>query len=151
MYVQVVGHEVDRVRMPDVDDAMRFAELMLDENALHTPAGVMPLSEITRAELVREVVPGGSAPNTRQTSAPAVVGGAIVGGALLGPAGAIAGGLLGSTYKEEVPGTPEYRTASVKIVFETDDLLYSMDIAREEELEASHFTQAVRRAVKHSR
>ena len=91
----------------------------------------------------------GPAASTPQTSAPAVVGGAIVGGALLGPAGAVAGGLLGSTVKEDVPGTPKWRTQSVKIIFETDSLLYSMDIAREQEMEANHFTQAVRKAAKH--
>ena len=130
---------------------MHFAGLTLDENALHTPAGVMPLAEITRAELVREVVPDGPTPNTRQTSAPAIVGGAIVGGALLGPAGAVAGGLLGSTYKDEMPGAPRWRTRSVKVVFETDETVYSMDITREQEMEADHFTQEVRRAVKRHR
>lgn len=132
-----------------MSEPMRFAELVLDDDALHTPVGTMPLSEITRAEFLREVVSDGPAASTLQTSAPAVVGGAIVGGALLGPAGAVAGGLLGSTVKEDVPGTPKWRTQSVKIVFETDSLLYSMDIAREQEMEANHFARAVRRATKH--
>lgn len=132
-----------------MSEPMRFAELVLDDDALHTPVGTMPLSEITRAEFLREVVSDGPAASTLQTSAPAVVGGAIAGGALLGPAGTVAGGLLGSTVKEDVPGTPKWRTQSVKIVFETDSLLYSMDIAREQEMEANHFTQAVRKAAKH--
>ena len=132
-------------------DVMRFAELVLDENALHTPRGVMPLSEITRAEFVREVVSAGAGPSTQQTSAPAVAGGAVVGGALFGAAGAVAGGLLGSTVKEEVPGTPKFRTNSVAIVFETNDLAYSMDISREQEMEANHFAKAVAKAAKRHR
>ena len=132
-----------------MNQPMRFAELLLDDDTLHTPAGTMPLSEVTRAEFLREVVSDGSAASTTQTSAPAVAGGAIVGGALLGPAGAVAGGLLGSTVKEDVPGTPKWRTQSVKIVFETANLLYSMDIPREQEMEANHFAKAVRSAAKH--
>ena len=130
---------------------MRFAELLLDDDALHTPAGVMPLVEITRAELAREIVPDGSAPSTQQTSAPAVAGGAIVGGALLGPAGAVAGGLLGSTVKEDVPGTQKWRTQSVKLVFETDNLIYSMDVLRDQEAKAGHFAKAVRKAAKRAK
>jgi len=123
--------------------------LTLDEDSLHTPVGDLPLSEITRAEFVREVVSDGPAPSTQQTSAPAVVGGAVVGGAVFGAVGAVAGGLLGSTVKEDVPGTPRFHTESVKIVFETNDLSYSMDIDREHEMAANSFVQAVRKAVKH--
>ena len=132
-----------------VDVAMRFAELVLDETSLHTPKGVMPLSKITRAEFVREVVSDGPGQSTQETSTAAVAGGAIVGGALLGAAGAVAGGLLGSTVKEDVPGAPKWHTQSVKIVFETDDIVYSMDISRDQEMEANHFVQAVRKAAKH--
>ena len=127
---------------------MRFANLVLDETGLHTPNGTMPLSEITRAEFAREVVSDGPGESTQQTSAPAVVGGAVVGGVLLGGAGAVAGGLLGSTVKEDVPAAPKWRTNSVKIIFETEDLVYAMDIPREQETEANHFAQAVRKAVK---
>jgi outer membrane lipoprotein SlyB len=134
-----------------VDHDARFAELVLDEDALHTPRGAMPLSEITRAEFVRAVVSDGPGVSTSETSAPAVVGGAIVGGALLGAAGAVAGGLLGSTVKHDVSAAPTYHTESVKIVFETNDLVYSMDIPREQEMEANHFAQAVRKAAKRSR
>jgi hypothetical protein len=92
-----------------VDHDARFAELVLDENALHTPKGTMPLSEITRAEFVREVVSDGPGVSTSESSVPAVVGGAIVGGALLGTAGAVAGGLLGSTVKYDVPAQVPHR------------------------------------------
>jgi len=134
-----------------VDHSARFADLVLDEDALHTPLGLMPLSAITRAEFVRDVVKDGAGPTVQETSAPAVVGGAVVGGALLGAAGAVAGGLLGSTVKNDVPGAPTYHTNSVKIVFETDDLAYSMDIAREQEMDANHFVQAVHKAAKRHR
>jgi len=127
---------------------MRFNDLVLDENALHTPAGTMPLPEITRAEFVREVVREAPGESTRETSVPAVAGGAVVGGALFGAAGAVAGGLLGSTVKEEVPGTPRYRTSSVRIVFETDQLAYSTDVARDQEAAADRFARAVEKAVK---
>ena len=134
-----------------MDGTLRFADLVLDENALHTPTGAMPLSEITRAEFAREVVSDGSGQSTQETSPSAVVGGAVVGGVLLGGAGAVAGGLLGSTVKQDVPGTPKWRTQSVKIIFETNELAFSMDIQREQETEANHFVQAVRKAVKQHR
>jgi len=126
-----------------------FADLLLDDEFLHTPAGPMQLGEITRAEFVRDVVSDGSAPSTQQTSATAVVGGAAVGGVLFGAAGAVAGGLLGSTVKDDVPGNPHFHTKSVMIVFETDSLAYSMDISRDQEMYAHQFTQAVRKAMKH--
>ncbi len=126
----------------------KFAQLVLDENALHTPEGTMPLGEITRAEFMRDVVREGPGPSTQETSAGAVVGGAVVGGAIFGAAGAVAGGLLGSTVKDDVPAAPSFHTNSVTIVFETDDFAYSMDIAREQEMDANHFVQTVRKAVK---
>jgi len=108
----------------------------------------MPLGEITRAEFVREVVSDGPGASGQETSVPAVVGGAAVGGVLFGTAGAVVGGLVGSTVKEEVAGRPSLHTASVTIVFETDTMAYSMDISRDQEMDAYHFTQAVRKAVK---
>ena len=73
----------------------------------------------------------------------------MVGGVLFGAAGAVVGGVLGSTVKEDVPGTPKFRTESVEIVFETDELTYSMDIAREQEMDANSFAKAVHKAAKH--
>ncbi|HSK46380.1 MAG TPA: hypothetical protein VLA05_00075 [Coriobacteriia bacterium] len=126
----------------------RFADLLLDEESLHTPNGVMPLSEITRAEFVRELESHGSGGSTQETSAPAVVGGAAAGGVLFGAVGAVAGGLLGSTVKEEVPGRPKFQTKSVRIVFETNNLAYSMDVARDQEARANDFAKAVHKAAK---
>jgi len=108
----------------------------------------MPLAEITRAEFVREVVRDGVGPGHQETSAPAVAGGAVVGGAVFGAAGAVVGGLLGSTVKEDVPGTPMLHTSSVRIVFETNDLAYSMDIPRDLEARANDFAKAVHKAAK---
>ena len=131
--------------------AERFAELELGEDALSTPVGTMPLAEITRAEFVREVVRDGVGPSRQETSAPAVAGGAVVGGAVFGAAGAVVGGLLGSTVKEDVPGTPMLHTSSVRIVFETNDLAYSMDIPRDQEARANDFARAVHKAAKRHR
>lgn len=128
-----------------------FMGLTLDDEALRTPDGDMPLGEITRAEFVRDAVVDGEKPSTQETSPGAVAGGAIVGGALLGGAGAIGGALLGSTVKEEVPGGPSIRTISVEVVFETADSEFSMSIPREEEVAAISFVKDVEKAVKHHR
>lgn len=125
-----------------------FAGLTLDEDALHTPVGVMPLDEITRAEFCREVGGTEHGPSAQETSAPAVVGGAAVGGALFGGVGAVVGGVLGSTVKEDTPGTPRIHTKSVKLFFETPSLDYSMDIERDHEMAAYNFAEDVRKAVK---
>lgn len=128
-----------------------FAELSLDEATLHTPIGVMPLNEITRAEFCREVDRVGSPLTTQETSAPAVVGGAVVGGALFGGVGAVVGGALGSTVKADVPGTPRIHTKSVQLVFETPSLRYSLDIERDQEMAAYNFAEHVRKAAERVR
>ena len=128
-----------------------FMGLVLDDDALHTPDGAMPLGEITRAEFVRDAVVDGERPSTQETSPGAVAGGTIVGGALLGVPGAVGGALLGSTVKEEVPGGPSIKTLSVEIVFETADSAFSMSIPRDQEVAAISFVKDVERAVKHHR
>jgi hypothetical protein len=122
--------------------------MTLDETSLHTPVGVMPLAGITRAEFCREVDRVDPSPTTQETSAPAVVGGAAVGGALLGGVGAVVGGVLGSSVKDDVPGTPRVHTKSVKLVFETPTLRYSMDVDRDHEMAAHNFAGDVRGAVR---
>lgn len=124
-----------------------FMGLVLDETALLTPAGTMPLGEITRAEFLRTLVHDGNGPE--ETSTPAVVGGAVVGGALFGVAGAVVGGYAGSTVKEE--GREKLRTDSVQLIFDTDTLHYSLDIPREQEGGAVKFAESVKDAVKHHR
>lgn len=125
-----------------------FAELSLDEEALQTPAGLMPLHEITRAEFCREVDRVESAPTTQETSAAALVGGAAAGGALFGGVGAVVGGVLGSTVTEDVPNTPRVHTKSVKLVFETPSLRYTVDIGRDQEIAAYSFAEHVQKAAK---
>ncbi len=125
-----------------------FMGLVLDDGVLNTPSGQMSLGDLTRAEFVRDVVSAGHGPSTQGYSPHATVGGAVVGGALFGGAGAVVGGLLGSTVKQEVPGAPEYRTASVKLIFETESSDFSMDIPRDKEADAREFAQSVEKAMK---
>lgn len=125
-------------------ETAEFVGLVLDEESLHTPAGSMPLAEMTRAEFVRTLVHDGVGPE--ETSEEAVVGGAVVGGAVFGAAGAVVGGLAGSTVNEE--GREKLRTESVFIIFETPLLNYRRDIPREQERAAHTFAEAVRHAAK---
>jgi hypothetical protein len=109
---------------------------------------VFHLTELTRAEFVRDVRRDGSAPSTAETSAAAVAGGAVVGGVLLGPVGAVAGGLLGSTVDYEEAGAPHYATNSVQLVFETAGGGFRMDIPRDQESAAYQFSLDVQHAMK---
>jgi hypothetical protein len=122
-----------------------FQGLVLDANGLQTPSGLMPLAEMTRAEFLRTLVSDGYGPE--ETSVPAVVGGAVVGGAVFGVAGAVVGGIAGSTVKEE--GQEKLKTASVQLIFETDTLNFVMDIPREQEGAAYEFSESVKKAIKH--
>ncbi len=131
-----------------MEEHEEFMGLVLDDGVLHTPEGPMDLDDLTRAEFVRDVVSVGHGTSTQGPSTSAVVGGAVVGGALFGGAGAVVGGLLGSSVKQDVPGAPEYRTASVKLVFETGSSDFSMDIPRDKEVDARKFAQSVERARK---
>ena len=121
-----------------------FMGLVLSPDALQTPGGTMQLADITCAEFSRTIVDDG--PGAEQTSAPAVVGGAVVGSALFGVSGAVVGGYVGSTVKEE--GEKKLRTLAVQLIFKTDDLSFDMDIPRDREEEAVAFAETVKRAVK---
>lgn len=125
-----------------------FMGLILDAETLTTPDGVISLRDLIRADFVRDVVRTGNGPSTNETSVGAVAGGAVVGGALLGPVGAIGGGLLGSTVKEEVPGAPTFTTNSVQLVFETENDAFQMDIPHDKELHAHQFAKKVQHAAK---
>jgi hypothetical protein len=122
-----------------------FMGLVLDAESLHTPSGEMRLEDITRADFHRTIVSDGYGPD--ETSAPAVVGGAVVGAAVFGAAGAVVGGLAGSTVKEQ--GEEKLRTQDVQLIFETPDLEFRMDIPRDQEGAAVTFADTVQRAVKH--
>jgi hypothetical protein len=128
----------------DAPETAEFMGLVLDADALQTPAGSMPLGEITRAEFYRKIVHDGYGPE--ETSAPAVVGGAVVGGVVFGAAGAVVGGLAGSTVKEQ--GAEQLRTDAVQLIFESGTLNYSMDIPRDQEGAAVSFAEAVKHAMK---
>jgi len=129
----------------DEPETGEFMGLVLGPEALQTPSGSMPLADITRAEFLRTIVSDGRGPE--QTSTPAVVGGAVVGAALFGAAGAVVGGVAGSTVKEE--GQEKLKTQAVQLIFESGALKFSMDIPREQEGAAITFADTVKRAVKH--
>jgi hypothetical protein len=123
-----------------------FKDLVLDGDVLRTPVGAMPVRDLTRAEFLRTIVSDG--PGPKETSVPAVVGGAVVGGAVFGAAGAVLGGLAGSTLKED--GPEMLRTSATQLIFETDSLHYSLDIVRADEGAAYTFSEAVKKAMAHS-
>ena len=123
----------------------QFKDLVLDGDVLTTPVGPMPVGDLTRAEFLRTIVSDGHGPD--ETSVPAVVGGAVVGGAVFGVAGAVVGGLAGSTVKEE--GAEKLRTSDVQLIFATDSLDYSMEIDRPDEGAAYEFSESVKHAMKH--
>ncbi len=62
-----------------------------------------------------------------------------------------AAGFSARLWSERLPGTPRFRTASVKLVFETGSSAYSMDIPRDKEADAHKFAQMVERAMKRRR
>ena len=86
-------------------ESAEFMGLLLDGEALSTPAGVMPLRDITKADFVRDIMPDGHGPE--EVSTEAVVGGAVVGAALFGGIGAVAGGLAGSTVQGSGSGASQ--------------------------------------------
>ncbi len=128
-----------------------FMGLVLDDSVLRTPEGDLPLGDITRSEFVRETVVDGHEPGTEETSMPAVAGGAAAGGVLFGAAGAVAGGLLGSTVKDEVPGGPHVRTLSATLVVETAADEFSLAIPREQEVAAISFAHKIDKAARKHR
>jgi hypothetical protein len=128
-------------------DSAEFLGLALDGETLQTPAGSMPLGQITRAEFKRDVVADGHEPE--ETSTAAVAGGAVVGGVAFGAVGAVAGAVLGSTVKED--GAEMFKTVSVQLIFETADLDYHLDVPRDKEYAAVDFVDAVNHAIKHHR
>jgi hypothetical protein len=121
-----------------------FMGLALDAGVLTTPAGPMPIEALTQAEFLRTFAE--SAPGPGETSVPAVIGGAVVGGVVFGAAGAVVGGVLGSTVKEEGQAKP--RQSSAHLSFATDELNYSMDVPRDQEGAAYTFSETVKKAMK---
>jgi len=125
----------------------RFLDMALDDEGLHTPDGVLRLSSITRAEVVRNFSRSGGGTESG-TSAAGVAGGALVGGILAGPAGMLGGGLLGSTIKRDrrVEGVP--RSTSATLIFESPELAYTLTVSRDRLVEAEGFVAAVKQAMR---
>ena len=124
-----------------------FKELRLDKEGLHTPSGLMALSDISTADFHRNTVAQAATPGTQTASPAGVVGGAVIGGVVAGPVGAVAGGLVGSAIKTDSPGEPGYeRTISATITFKSADLEYTSEVQVFDVGDAEEFVADVRRA-----
>ena len=128
----------------DAPETAEFMGLVLDEDALRRPSAPCRSARSPERSSIRKIVHDGYGPE--ETSAPAVVGGAVVGGVVFGAAGAVVGGLAGSTVKEQ--GDEQLRSDAVQLIFETGTLNYIMDIPRDQEGGAVSFAESVKHAVK---
>ncbi|MDP2181705.1 MAG: hypothetical protein Q8K99_03955 [Actinomycetota bacterium] len=123
----------------------KFMNLALDDEGLHTPDGVLDLSQLTRVDVIRNRQrerSGGSS----EPSGAGVLGGALLGGAIAGPLGAVGGGILGSRarYGDDDEHIP--RTVSATLIFESPELAYSTTVQRDRAEEAEAFVAAVKDA-----
>lgn len=134
-----------------MNGSAEFMDLVLDDQDLHTPEGAMAISDLTCADFVRDIVRGDAGPDGRETSPAAALGGAAVGGALFGAVGAVGGAIAGSTYKEDVSGTREVESNTVRLVFETATNSYTMDVPRDAEEDAHDFIDKVNKALEEYR
>lgn len=125
----------------------RFLEMALDDEGLHTPDGTLPLSAITKAEVVRNFSGSGGGSESG-TSAAGVAGGALVGGVLGGPVGMLGGGLLGSTIKRDRATEGVRRSTSATLIFESPELAYTVTVSRDRMVEAEAFAAAVKQAAR---
>jgi len=127
-----------------------FLNLVLDDEGLHTPEGILVLSRMNKAELIRESVDDSqtaqSSPDSRSYGG--VVGGALVGGAVGGAAGAVGGALLGSTLdKDDGDGEEDvHRTVGATIQFASPELAYTTTVRVSRVQEAQEFVEAVQQA-----
>lgn len=123
----------------------KFMGLVLDEEGLHTPDGVLPLKGITRADIIRNRSPeyDGSG---YHTSGEKILAGTLIGGAIAGTLGAIGGGLYGSTPERESGNNYIMRTTSATLIFESPDLAYTTKVSRDQVEEAQGFMDAVKGA-----
>ena len=127
-----------------------FLDLVLDEEGLHTPDGILGISRITGAEVVRhrsgDAGVGGGGGGSYASHAGGV-GGALLGGAVAGPIGFIGGGLLGSAIdREDSDETSVPRTVSATVTFDSPDLVYTTMVDRERVEDAEAFVAAVKKA-----
>lgn len=123
----------------------KFMGLVLDEEGLHTPDGMLTLKGITRADIIRNRSPeyGGS---RYHTSGKKILAGTLIGGAIAGKLGAIGGGLYGSTPERENGNDVFMRTTSATLIFESPVLAYSIKVSRDQVDEAQAFVDAVKGA-----
>jgi hypothetical protein len=129
-----------------------FKGLRLDDEGLHTPVGLMPVSDISTADFVRNTAAVAGTQGLPTTSTAGVVGGAVIGGVVAGPVGAVAGGLAGSTIKTDSPGEPAYeRTVSATITFSDGDLVYTTEVPVFDVEDAENFVSEVRRVAEGGR
>ncbi|PTN38957.1 hypothetical protein [Desulfonatronum sp. SC1] len=128
----------------------KFMDLVLDEEGVHTPDGVLTLNKITRADIIRnrslEYGGGGY-----HASGAGILSGSVIGGAIAGPLGAIGGGLLGSTVEQESGNNGIMRTTSATLIFESPELAYSTKVSRDRVEEAQAFVDAVKNAAERRR
>jgi hypothetical protein len=121
-----------------------FVDLALDDEGLHTPDGVLSLTRITKAEVVRHWDRDTGGGETHRSHAGGV-GGALLGGAVAGPIGFIGGGLLGSSIDRQSSSDPRVpRMVSATITFESPDLAYTTTVDRDRVGEADAFVAAVK-------
>lgn len=123
----------------------KFMDLVLNEEGLHTPDGLLTLNKITRADIIRnrslEYGGGGY-----HASGSGILSGTVIGGAIAGPLGAIGGGLFGSAVEQESGNNGIMRTTSATLIFESPDLAYSTKVSRDQVEEAQAFVDAVKDA-----
>ena len=122
----------------------KFMDLALDDEGLHTPDGVLDLTGITKAEVVRHWNRDASRGETYRSHSGGV-GGALLGGAVAGPVGFIGGALLGSAIDRDGSSEPHIpRMVSATVTFESADLAYTTTVGRDRVEEAEAFVAAVK-------
>lgn len=121
-----------------------FLDLVLDDEGLHTPDGVIALADLTAAEVVRHRSRDGGTP---RDSYNAEVAGAVLGGAAYGVAGVIGGALLGNALaRDNAAGTGVPRTVSATMTFVSPGRTYSRTVDRIHASDAEAFVAAVKQA-----
>ena len=122
-----------------------FMQFVLDDDALHTPEGLIDPQTIRVARIDRVRV-GGHHEEEASLSPQAIAGGALSGGIIAGPAGAVAGALMGSYIKELEPEEEMPRTISATLRIETDTRDWNVEIPLGQIGAAEDFAAEVRRA-----
>lgn len=150
-FSKLFGHE-DNSEEPGKEvmvQRRKFMDLVLDEEGVHTPDGMLTLNKITRADIIRNrsLEYGGGGYHASGTgTGTGILSGTVIGGAIAGPLGAIGGGLFGSAVEQESGNSGIMRTTSATLIFESPDLAYSTKVSRDQVEEAQAFMDAVKDA-----